>query len=59
MQKPPIAYQESDYTSLEAYVLNSGSIKPYESVEHDVRLWLLYWNRLGDYQKYSLPTCRL
>ena len=36
----PITYQESDYTAVEAYTIHSGSIKPYESVEHEVRIWL-------------------
>ncbi len=33
-------YQESDYTAVESYTTYSGSIKPYESVEHEVRIWL-------------------
>ena len=36
----PITYQESDYTAVEAYTIYSGEIKPYESVEHEVRIWL-------------------
>ena len=36
----PITYQESDYIGVEAYTIHSGSIKPYESVEHEVRIWL-------------------
>ncbi len=36
----PLTYKESDYTAVEAYTIHSGSIKPYESVEHEVRIWL-------------------
>ncbi len=36
----PITYQESDYTAVEAYTIHSGSIEPYGSVEHEVRIWL-------------------